>query len=389
MSATAYEEAQEALILMEDNDTLHFESGMFDFTQELSVEGKDGVVIRGEGVDNTIINFANQTAGAQGILATNMTNVLFADFTVLDPAGDGIRINDSQGVTIIRTNVVYSGDPSAENGAYGLYPVACSDVLVDDCYVRGASDAGIYVGQSEKIICRNNLVEECVAGLEIENCNDADVYDNVLRNNTGGLLIFDLPNLPIIPEGARSRAFNNTIENNNFMNFAPEGNIVGSVPPGTGVLLLSPRDVELFDNTITGNNIMSIGVIAYESLSTLDANLAHDDENYDPYVYNINIHDNTISRDDVYPEATNALADVIKLLAYPDPALIPEILWDGFSNPDVPDEDKRICIRNNGDARWSNLDVANFFTNIVENDEVHDCMITPLPEVVVNAPMLP
>jgi len=32
-----------------------------------------------------------------------------------------------------------------------------------------------------------------VAGIEIENCTDADVYENISTNNTGGVLVFDLP----------------------------------------------------------------------------------------------------------------------------------------------------------------------------------------------------
>src|SRR3546814_9020031 len=72
-----------------------------------------------------------------------------------------------------------------------------SDVLIDSVYVRGASDAGIYVGQSKNIVVRDSVATENVAGIEIENSYDADVHDNVATKNTGGILVFDLPSLPM------------------------------------------------------------------------------------------------------------------------------------------------------------------------------------------------
>src|SRR5690606_17583393 len=118
-------------------------------------------------------------------------------------------------------------------GAYGLYPVQCTDVLIEDSVARAASDAGIYVGQSTNIIVRRNLAEYNVAGIEIENSFDADVHDNVARHNTGGVLVFNLPGLQV-KNGARTRIFDNQIYENNTPNFAPPGNIVGKVPTGTG-----------------------------------------------------------------------------------------------------------------------------------------------------------
>src|SRR3546814_8789923 len=84
--------------------------------------------------------------------------------------------------------VEWTAGPKETNGAYGIYPVESSDVLIDSVYVRGASDAGIYVGQSKNIVVRDSIVMENVAGIEIENCYDADVHDNVETKNTGGIL---------------------------------------------------------------------------------------------------------------------------------------------------------------------------------------------------------
>ena len=138
------------------------------------------------------------------------------------------------------------------NGAYGVYPVESTDVLVDDVTVRGASDAGIYVGQSSNIIVRNSLTEYNVAGIEIENSTHADVHDNITRHNAGGILVFDLPDLPVIG-GHSTRIFDNQIIDNNTRNFAPAGNIVASVPSGTGLIVMANQNVHAFDNTFSDN----------------------------------------------------------------------------------------------------------------------------------------
>src|SRR3546814_18358884 len=59
--------------------------------------------------------------------------------------------------------VEWTAGPKETNGAYGIYPVESSDVLIDRVYVRGASDAGIYVGQSKNIVVRDSIVMENVA----------------------------------------------------------------------------------------------------------------------------------------------------------------------------------------------------------------------------------
>ena len=83
-------------------------------------------------------------------------------------------------------------------------------VLIDRVTVKGASDAGIYVGQSQQIVVRNSRAEGNVAGIEIENSYNADVHDNVATGNTGGILVFDLPDLP--QQGGHAvRLFNNRV----------------------------------------------------------------------------------------------------------------------------------------------------------------------------------
>lgn len=379
--------AQEALIEMEDYDTLHFRAGVFEFDNQLSVSNKTGIVIRGEGINMTYLDFANQLSGAQGILATDMVDIIFADLTVRDMAGDGIKVKDSDGVSFIRVGAVYTTDLSPDNGAYGLYPVTSEDVLVDECYVRGASDAGIYVGQSRQVHVRNCLVEQCVAGIEIENCINSDVYGNTSTKNTGGILVFDLPTLPVIKNGNTTRVFDNDVIRNTQPNFAPPGNTVGNVPEGTGIMVLAVDRCEIFNNRITENNTLGIGIVSYNTLEVLDPGLTYDDPEYDPYVYNISVHDNTFVRAAAYP-----FAGVIGLTlqtVYLAEGIEPDIILDGAFNPAVPASEQQICVYNNGGAQVANVDAINLFTTVVVNPPAQDCTLSPLPETIIDAPLLP
>ena len=201
-------------------------------------------------------------------------------------AGDGIKTNGTKRIIFRNVRTEWTGGPKETNGGYGIYPVLCTDVLIEGCKVSGASDAGIYVGQSTNIIVRRNTVEKNVAGIEIENCTKADVYENVATDNSGGILVFTMPDLPT-KDGRVCRVFNNKVLANNHENFAPKGNIVASVPPGTGVMILANDEVEVFDNTIENNQTGGLSIISY-----LFTGREIKDDKFDPFCEAIHIHDN-------------------------------------------------------------------------------------------------
>ncbi len=375
--ADAQDNFQEAMIDAEDGAIIELAAGTYTFDNTISLDGKTNITIRGAGRESTILNFEGQS-GAEGLKITNCNNILMHDFQVLDTKGDGIKAQDCKGITFLRVGAVWSGDIDSTHGAYGLYPVLCTDVLMDDCYAKGASDAGIYVGQSDRVIVRNSLAEFNVAGIEIENTLNADVYDNTARNNTGGLLIFDLPGL-VQKNGAKIRCYRNTVIDNNTTNFAPAGNIVGQVPPGTGCFVLATKEVELFDNQFLNNNVTSVAVISYEALG-LVGGFPYDDPAYNPYTGAVYTHDNTIQATPMMPDTTRPVGGFLHTLYGSD---VPELLFDGIPDPaDDGVEDMRICFNNNS----GNPDFG-----VLLNADVtladYTCTGTSLPEVSVNAPM--
>ncbi len=66
----AHERLQEAMILMNEGDTLIIEAGYYSFEDGLSLD-IDGVTVVGRGMEETILDFKNQQSGAQGLLVTS------------------------------------------------------------------------------------------------------------------------------------------------------------------------------------------------------------------------------------------------------------------------------------------------------------------------------
>ena len=281
----AQQRLQAALIEAAPGDVIAIGAGRFELTDGLSLD-VDRVTLRGAGAEATILSFAKQQSAGEGLLVTS-DDVVLRDFAVEDSRGDGIKSKGANRIVYYRLRVEWTGGPKETNGAYGVYPVESSDVLIDSVTVKGASDAGIYVGQSRNIIVRNSVAMFNVAGIEIENCYGADVYRNIAMHNSGGLLVFDLPNLPQMG-GHDVRLFANRVEANDTPNFAPKGNIVASVPTGTGVLIMANRDVHVFGNAIGENATANILLTGYPN--------AFDDKNYNPLATRISVHDNQHGR---------------------------------------------------------------------------------------------
>lgn len=377
----AQTQAQEALINAVSGDIILFNKGTFDMTLGLSLDVA-GVTIRGRGMDKTILSFANQTDGAEGILVT-ADDFTIEDIAVEDTVGDAIKVEGASGVTFRRTRAEWTNGPDSGNGGYGLYPVQCQNVLIEDCVAKGASDSGIYVGQSQYVIVRDSRAENNVAGIEIENTSDADVHGNTATNNTGGVLVFNLPGLQR-ERGDRCRIFDNDIYDNSTDNFAPAGNIVGNVPRGTGIAVMAGHSVEIFGNRIRDNGTVNLGIISYLTLM-----LDYADTNYDPYSDTIYIHDNTFSGGGDDPMGGLGFLVVQALTTImPAPIVVPDIVEDGYVDPDLAvggqlPADYKTCIQNNGDADYANLDVPNDYASVVTDLAAHDCSHPALPEVVL------
>lgn len=337
---------QEQLLDAKPGDVIAIPAGKYALTRSLSLTA-DGVTIKGAGMDKTVLSFAKQNSGAEGMLVTG-DDFTLEDLTLQNSKGDALKINGTKDAVMRRVKAEWTGGPKTSNGAYGLYPVQVTNVLIEDSVVKGASDAGIYVGQSSNIIVRNNRAEGNVAGIEIENSTHADVYGNTTTGNTGGILVFNMPDLPV--PGSKTRVYNNKVIANNTPNFGAEGSAVRSVPAGSGVVVNSNDDVEIFDNEIADNQTANVIISSYFStgFDTQRGRVA----SYDPYPQNIYITGNSFKGGGDKPGAG------FDKLAAAMGGRLPDVLWDGFTDPKV--KDTGICVQN-GDARVLNADGAHKF----------------------------
>ena len=357
---------QAQLLDAKPGDVIAIPAGKYALSRSLSL-AVDGVTVQGAGMDKTILSFARQVSGAEGMLVTG-NDFTLQDLALEDSKGDALKVNGVKNTVIRRVRAAWTGGSKTSNGAYGLYPVQVTNVLIEDSVVKGASDAGIYVGQSTNIIVRNNRAEGNVAGIEIENSTGADVTGNVTTGNTGGILVFNMPNLPV--PGSKTRVFKNTVSANNHANFGAAGSAVSSIPPGSGIIVNSNDQVEIFDNDVADNNTANVIISSYYStgFDTKNGIAAA----YDPYPENIYVTGNRFKGGGTAPGARYA---PLKALGG---GALPAVLWDGFRNPKVAAPG--ICVQN-GDAKLLNADGPGKFAKARIDADVNCAPDTRLPAI--------
>lgn len=313
------ERLQEALILAQPGDEIVLAAGRYHLIDGLSLD-VEGVTLRGAGPAQTILDFSGQQGSGEGLLVTS-SNVTLRDFAIENPKGDGIKSKGADNIIYHRVRVTWTNGPSPDNGAYGIYPVESTGILVSHSEVSGASDAGIYVGQSSRITVRDSIATDNVAGIEIENSRDAIVTQNYVTRNTGGILVFDLPSLPVMG-GGNVVVTNNLVAGNNTPNFAPAGNIVGNVPRGTGIMVMANENVWIADNIVKENPTAPFMVIAYSQ--------SFDDERYNPFPRNVVIGENIVDAGAADPDLPGA-----QLLLAAFGGTLPPIVWDGLNQDET------------------------------------------------------
>jgi parallel beta-helix repeat protein len=351
-------EFQEKLILVEDGGTVEFPAGKFLLKKALSLEGKKNITIKGAGADKTILSFLGQTEGAEGILVTNCQNINIEGFTIQDAKGDNLKLKGCDGVHIHHMNSTWTTGADTSNGNYGYYPVECKNVLMEYCEVSYCADAGVYIGQSTNVTIHHCYAHHNVAGIEIENCINSDIYKNKAENNAGGILVFDLPKL-FQANGRNAKVWDNDCINNNFQNFGKPGSIVASIPPGSGMIIMATDSVDVFNNRIINSKTIGIACVSY-----LITGKKVNDTTYGPYCNTITIHDNKIDRSglSLTEKVPDLSTDLGKLLTATFKGAL-DIFVDGSADPKLRDkngqlpEGKKICIRNNGNVKFGNLNM--------------------------------
>lgn len=329
---------QEALAEAADDATICL-SGTFDIrTDRLSASGKRGLTLRGIDAGpgpgaGALLDF-HDVVGPNGLKFSAMKDFTLANLTVQNVAGDAIEVRGSEGVTLRDLRVTWTRGVDARNGNYGLYPVESRDVLVEGCEASYTRDAGIYAGQSQRVVIRNNRAFGNILGIQLENTRDAEIAGNEVFDNTAGLALIDLPLQPA-GNGGGALVVNNTFRGNNF-DSTTDGVTRETFARGVGVYVIAHDRVEIRGNKFLEN--LSAGVIVL-SFRTVDAILppVAADPDFDPDPTSVYIHDNLFTDNGAAPAPL--LRERFGLARGPD------IAWDGVAGPDTQGPAHGLCIR--------------------------------------------
>ena len=340
----------EAFILAEDSSTIRIPEGFYELKTQLILDNKTSVRIQGDGMDKTVLSFRDLKSGGEGVKIVGK-DITIEELSIEDAPGDGIKAQHTDGITFRKINVTWTHGDKSKNGTYAIYPVQCKNVIIDSCIASHSKDAGIYVGQSEDIVVKNSLAFGNVAGIEIENCDRAEVYGNTARDNAGGILVFNLPGLPK-GDGRQTRIYDNDIVDNNHENFAiplgddPNGNTVTMIPPGSGIVLLAAKEVEIFNNRILRNKTYGVAIASYQVTG-----FPAEAPNWSPYTTDIFVHDNSYDRGSLFslPDLSRELGQLVSLynahgwLKTQD--IIYDGIWDESVSASIDSNPMRICIQ--------------------------------------------
>lgn len=375
-----------AMVDLRPGDSMVFGCGYFELDNGIQLNGTEDVLIAGCGINETVLSFKNSRT-QEGVSVTNVRGITIENLTVLDSPGDGFKLKGVDHGTLRRVRAIWSSgrnqpgedtitaanytnkldvactQPARENpanplslpgnttspdytvstasGRYGIYPVESRNILVEFSESIGASDAGIYVGQTNNAIIRNSRAVYNVFGFEIENVQSGEYVDNIAECNTGGFLVYDLDGLT--QYGKRSRVTGNIARNNNSYNFAEPGTIVANVPRGSGLITLAYDKIDIVDNVFENNDTGGVIVTSYDVLGVPG------DRRLDLYSEPVHIRGNTFTNNGnnlPAPDVAALVATGGEQVSTAFPLIIGlksvagggqyrggHVIWDGIVNP--------------------------------------------------------
>lgn len=338
---------ERAFINSEEGSVICMTDGTYELKRELNIT-KSNVTIRGESQADTILDFSPQEEGANGILVQAEKNFAAINFTIQDTPSDLLKVKQVDGVVMKNITATWTRGPSKKNGAYALYPVQSKNVLMEGCVVKNSRDAGVYLGQSENAVLRDNEAYGNVVGLEIENTFGAEAYNNRTENNANGILVVNLPDL-MVKGGGKNLVHDNTVVGNNERNFAQDGTAVSSVPSGSGILVMSSNNNEVWNNTVKNNKSGGLALVSY---AIIDPGGSGDPE-FDPFPEGNWIHDNTFTNNGSNPKGNAQIARR-------EDGTAPQIFWDGRFDDSKDNSDGSLtnCFGGNEDGSGNAVEPA-------------------------------
>lgn len=260
---------QEAVGKAKPGDLIRIFPGVYHETVYID---KDNISLQGV-IENSEWPILDGQKAMNDAILYSGNSVLIENIKITNYKGNGI-MGQAGNNYVIRNNWI------VDTGVYGIFPQFGKNGIVERNILTGIEDAAIYIGMCDNVDVRFNEVYGNVAGIEIENSRHALVEFNYTHNNTGGILAFLTPGLPI------KTCFdviirNNYVLNNNTKNFGAVGSTVSHIPKGTGVLIMAADDVTIENNIIMGNDNSGITITDYAYAGVNHANDPESEPNSD------------------------------------------------------------------------------------------------------------
>jgi parallel beta-helix repeat protein len=233
------------------NGTVHVMPGVYQQTVTVT---QPGVRIMGRpGPRGQRVIIENPGGAVHGInVRPGANNFALMHVTLRGFDRNGIFIFEVDGFDVRHVQAV-------DNGVYGIYPVFSRNGTISHCEASGHADAGIYIGQSERVRIAHSVTHGNVIGIEVSNATDILVTHNRTYGNTVGILAALLPGRSRVRIAEDIQIVHNTVYDNNLPNFAGTG-LAAAVPQGSGILVLGLDRTVVEKNTVTGNDFIGIGL---------------------------------------------------------------------------------------------------------------------------------
>lgn len=290
-------------------------------TDNITIRGSRSAVIDATGFEYGIMVGENEPIGVDGCPPITVLNFRIKGLTIKNAEDTGLRLVGVDGFRI--THGAY-----LNNEEYGPFPVCSQNGLIAHNFASGHKDAAIYVGDDDQVVVRHNIVKRSVIGIEIENSSNALVRHNLLTDNTAGILVIVLPDLPM-PFTKNVAIKHNWVVNNNFPNpVEPGGGSVGMLATGTGILNVGGDQVSIEKNLIVDNDSLGLGIFGNPFSFT--------DERIEPFVDENEVRRNVILNNGKNPDPVRALAPGADIVFIPD-VIDPETGTTLLVDPDPGD----------------------------------------------------
>lgn len=349
-------------------------AGHFSFAQPLVIHRSD-ITLRGAGAEQTVLSFRDQRSGEDGLVLTDVAGVTLEGFAIEDAQMVGVKATHSSNLILRGLRIEWTTRASTRHGWFGAHLLHCTGLMVEKNMTLGAAVAGVFIDQSHDVVLRENRSEFNVTGIQVVNSSGVDIYRNVVSNNSAGMSLLGLPERPE-KLMHRARVFDNRIYGNNTDNFAPAEHLAAVVPAGTGFMATAAKDVEFFGNHVADNRGANALVVSY-----LASGKPYDDPLFDPYPQRLWIHHNRFSGGGNHPGKYDL--QLMRVLKFGLHGSLPDIVWDGSLSPEQSPETVQLCIRDNGDADFVNVDYDGRLRDFSRDLSPHDCELPSLAPVLL------